>query len=460
MTPDEVRAAARELYSFHQRFAPLFGSQPAQDHALAYLRGLLQHDGRKNAEAMALVFDDDQPRAVQQFLTDSPWDYRSVQREVQAVFAQQLVPSTATWGLGTVGVLDDSGFPKKGNRSVGVQRQWCGRLGKKDNCQVGVFLVGVTPAGAALLDQQIYLPEEWVLDRQRRREAGVPRRITFRTKPQLGLDLHARIEQAGHVHFDWLTCDEGYGRDGAFLAELERRRQFYVAEVPVTTTVWTEDPSTQVPDYSGRGRRPVRPLRDSVRSVAAVAEAVAADAWEVLCLREGSGEPVAYEFAAVRVWAMREREPGPAVWLVMRRPLGGGRPEEVKYYLSNGPAETPLATLALVSGCRVRVEECFEDGKMYLGMAHYEVRSWAGWHHHMSLVAVAHLLVSRVRLRLQKKSWAELGHDGAAVEGGVATAGAVGGGSLADRGVPPAPQRGSQAFACQALAEETPRGPR
>ena len=404
MTPTDVRAAAGELYTFHQRFAPLFGYQPAQQHALAYLRGLLQHDGRKNAEAIALSFDDDQARAVQQFLTDSPWDYHRVQQEVQAIFAQELVPSTRTWCLGTVGVLDDSGFPKKGTHSVGVQRQWCGRLGKKDNCQVGVFLVGVTPAGCALLDQQIYLPEDWVLDPKRRQEVGVPRRVTFRTKPQLGLELHTRVQQAGHIHFDWLTCDEGYGRDGAFLSELERRRQRYVAEVPVTTTVWTQDPATQIPEYTGRGRRPMRPVRDSVRSVVAVAAALPATAWQVLCLRAGSGEPVTYEFAATRVWAMRDQEPGPAVWLLVRRPLGGGPPEEVKYYLSNAPGETPLETLALVAGCRVRVEEYLEDGKMHLGMAHYEVRSWAGWHHHMALVAVAHLLVTRVCLRLQKKS--------------------------------------------------------
>jgi SRSO17 transposase len=459
MTPDEVRAAARDLFHFHQRFAPRFGYQPARDHALAYLRGLLQHDGRKNAEALALAFDDDRPRAVQQFLTDSPWDYGTVQEGVQATFAQEFVPAAATWSLGTVGVLDDSGFPKKGDRSVGVQRQWCGRLGKKDNCQVGVFLVGVTPAGTALLDHQVYLPEDWILDRQRRRQAGVPRRVTFRTKPQLGLDLHARVSAAGHVRLDWLTCDEGYGRDGAFLAELERRRQRYVAEVPVTTTVWTEDPATQIPDYSGRGRRPLRPARDSVRGVAAVAEELRQEAWQVLCLREGAGEPVAYQFAAVRVWAMRDQGPGPAVWLLLRRPLAGDPAGEVKCYLSNAPAETPLPTLALVAGCRVRVEEYFEDSKMYLGMAQYEVRSWAGWHHHMALVAVAHLLVSRVRLRLQKKSRAEPGHGGAAAEGGVTTAGAFSGGGVAGRGIPLGSERGGQAFACQAVAEETPKSP-
>jgi SRSO17 transposase len=402
MTPDEVRAAASELHRLHQRFAPLFGSAPLQGHALTYLRGLLLLPDNKNTEAIALNQGDGAVRPLQQFLADSPWDWRIVQQEIQATFAEDLVPSTRTWELGTVGVLDESGFPKKGDHSVGVDRQWCGRLGKKDNCQVGVYLVGVTPAGCALLDHQIYLTEEWVLDRQRRTEVGVPRRITFRTKPQLGLDLHQRVLAAGQVRFDWLVFDELYGRNEEFLAELEKRRQRYVGEVPVTTTVWTEDPATQVPPYGGRGRQPTRPVRDSVRSVVAVAAALPAAAWQVLCLREGSGEPVAFEFAAVRVWAMRDQQAGPPIWLLIRRPVGGVG--EVKYYVSNAPEATPLATLAMVSGCRHRVEEYFADSKGYLGMADYEVRSWTGWHHHMTLVALAHLLVTRTHLRLKKKT--------------------------------------------------------
>jgi SRSO17 transposase len=401
MTPDEVRAAASHLGELHQRFAPLFGYRQAQHHALTYLRGLLLLEGRKNTEAIALTFGDGQVQPLQQFVGSSPWDYRGVQREIQAVFAETLVPSTQHWPLGTVGVIDESGFAKKGTHSVGVARQWCGRLGKKENCQVGVYLVGVTPAGTALLDHRVYLPEDWVLDRQRRQEVGIPHSVVFRTKPQLALDLHARVRGAGAVSFDWLVFDELYGRDGAFLAELERRQQCYVGEVPVTTTVWTEEPATQWPEYSGRGRRPTRPLRDSVRSVKAVAESLPAACWRVLCLREGSGEPVAFEFAAVRVWAMRDQKPGPPVWLLIRRPVGGVG--EVKYYVSNAPAETSLETLALVSGCRMRVEEYFEDGKGYLGMGQYEGRSWAGWHHHMALVALAHLLVTGVRQRLKKK---------------------------------------------------------
>jgi SRSO17 transposase len=138
-----------------------------------------------------------------------------------------------------------------------------------------------------------------------------------------------------------------------------------------------------------------------VRTVQEVAKALPAESWQVLCLREGAGEPVIFEFAAVRVWAMRDQKPGPPVWLLLRRPVGGDG--EVKYYVSNAPEQTPLKVLALVSGCRVRVEEYFEDGKGYLGMGHYEARSWLGWHHHMTLVALAHLLVTGVRQRLKKK---------------------------------------------------------
>lgn len=402
MTPDEVRAAASHLSELHQRFAPLFGYQPAQGHARTYLRGLLLHDGRKNTEAIALTFGDGQVRPLQEFLGSSPWDHRPVQQEVQAVFAETLVGSTSEWNIGTIGVIDESGFPKKGTHSVGVARQWCGRLGKKDNCQVGVYLVGVTPAGTALLEHQLYLPEEWILDKERRREVGIPRSVTFRTKPQIALDLHARVQAKGLVSFDWLVFDELYGRNEEFLARLEQRQQLYVGEVPVSTTVWTLDPATQTPEYSGRGRRPTQPVRDSVRSVKEVAAELPEEAWQVLCLREGSGEPVAFEFAAVRVWTMRDQQPGPPSWLLLRRPVGGAG--EVKYYVSNAGEQTPLAVLALVSGCRVRVEEYFADGKGYLGMGHYEGRSWAGWHHHMTLVALAHLLVTGVRLRLKKKS--------------------------------------------------------
>jgi SRSO17 transposase len=414
MTPSEVRAAAGELVHLHQRLAPLFGRKEARAQALVYLNGLLLGQGRKSAEPMALVFgqpkDDDinqnQVLALQRFLTYSPWDTQAVQREVQAVFAEQVVPSTADGAIGTVGVIDESGFVKKGTHSVGVQRQYCGRVGKKENCQVGVFLVGVTPAGSALLDHQLYLPQTWAADAKRRKKAGVPKEIEFQTKPQIGIALLRRTREHGLVKFDWIIADEFYGHNGDFLDDLEGLQQRYVIEVPATTTVWTVDPQTQVPAHAGR-RGPAAPLpprdrvRQHVRSVRAIAQTVPSTSWQVLQLRAGAKGPLAFAFARVRVWAVRHRKPGPACWLLLRRSL---EPDaELKYYVVNAPEEEPLETMALVTGTRYRVEEFFEEGKGYLGMAQYEARAWSSWHHHMSLVALAHLFVTLTRQRLKKK---------------------------------------------------------
>lgn len=409
MTTDELRATASALTSLHQRFAPLFGRKEAQAQALVYLNGLLLSQERKSAEPMALVFgeaDDDgigpnQVLALQRFLSQSPWDYQDVQHEIQAVFAEQLVPSTATWSIGTVGVFDSSGFPKKGIKSVGVQRQYCGRLGKKENCQVGVFLVGVTPAGCALLDHQLYLPQVWAQDKKRRAKVHVPKDIRFETELKIAVRLLDRTQAAAKVRFDWVTADETYGRNGTFLDDLEARSQRYVVEVPVNTTVWTVDPATQVPPSQGTGRPPRRPRRDRVPTVAAVAASLPADAWHAYQLREGACGPLVFEFAVVRVWAVRHRQPGPPIWLLVRRSLGAE--PEIKYYVCNASAETPLETMALVSGCRYRVEEYLQEGKSYLGMAQYEARGWSSWHHHMSLVALAHLLVTWTRQKLKKK---------------------------------------------------------
>jgi SRSO17 transposase len=409
MTTYELRATARELVQIHHRFAPLFGRKEAQAQSLVYLNGLLLASGRKSAEPMALAFgqaDDggisqNQVLALQRFLTYSPWSAQDVQREVQDVFAQRLVPSTTDWPIGTVAVIDESGFVKKGSESVGVQRQYCGRVGKKENCQVGVFLVGVTPAGTALLEQQLYLPKSWANDAQRRQKTAVPEETQFQTKPQIGIELLRRTQAHGLVKFDWLTADEFYGHNGVFLDALEQMHQRYVVEVPVNTTVWTVDPQTQVPPYRGRGPCPTRPKRDHVQSVRDIVRDLPASAWQVLQLRAGAKGPLAFAFARLRVWAVRHRRPGPACWLIARRSL---EPDaEVKYYLSNAAADEPLETMALVTGTRYSVEEFFGEGKGYLGMAQYEARAWSSWHHHMSLVALAHLFVTLTRQRLKKK---------------------------------------------------------
>jgi SRSO17 transposase len=405
MTEDEVRAAAERLVQFHDRFAPLFGKAQAQDHAYIYVKGLMVCPERKSIEPIAINVGDGQVSALQKFINIAPWDHADVQAEVQSAFADELVPTAAESPIGVVGVVDESGFAKKGDHSAGVGRQHNGRLGKEDNCQVGVFLVGVTPGGSALLDHQLYLPESWCEESracaERRAKVHIPEAVGFRTKPRIAAGLIGQAAALGVVPLDWITADEEYGRSGEFLDELESLELRYVVEVPVTTTIWTADPATCVPAYGGRGRVPTRPSREAVASVAEAASGWDRSAWRALQVRQGAKGPLAFEFACVRAWAVRHGEPGPPVWLVVRRSLEAV--PEVKYYVSNADASTPPGVLAQVACTRHAVEDYFEDCKSYLGMAQYETRSYVGWHHHMSLVAMAHLFITLTRRDLGKK---------------------------------------------------------
>lgn len=410
MATNIPRALGRKLVAFHEHFAPCFGRREARAHSLVYLKGLVMGENRKSVERIALQFarnsvgepaGQNEVLALQDFLTVSPWDNQAVQHQVQVTFSEQLTPSTAEWPLGVVGVIDESSFVKKGTESCGVKRQWCGRLGKKENCQVGVFLLGVTPAGSALLDHQLYLPTEWAADRRRRKKTRVPRDITFQTKPEIAARLIERTLDAGVVRFDWITVDELYGRDGAFLDALEARGLRYVAEVPVNTTVSLRGPFSPASVSDDQSLRSLELSEDRVMSVRAVVQELPVDAWHTYQLRDGAKGPLVFAFAFIRVWARRHRQPGAPQWLVVRRSLAADA--EYKYYLSNADGQTPTQHLALVTGTRWRVEEFFEDGKGDFGMADYEARSWTSWHHHMSLVAMAHLFVTVNRHELKQQ---------------------------------------------------------
>src|SRR3954466_4336369 len=197
MTKDDVRAAAERLVEFHERFAPLFGKEQAQDHAYSYVKGLMVCPERKSSEPIALNVGNGNVSAMQKFVKIAPWDHGDIQAEVQAVFAEELVPTAGDSPVGVVGIVDESGFSKKGDHSAGVGRQYNGRLGKEDNCQVGVFLVGVTPGGAALLDHQLYLPEAWCdpgkAAAERRNKAHIPEAVAFHTKPQIAAGLIRQV---------------------------------------------------------------------------------------------------------------------------------------------------------------------------------------------------------------------------------------------------------------------------
>lgn len=413
MTRDDVRAAGRRMARWHQRFVALFGRREAQEHSEVYLRGLCSNLRRKNVEAIALRFakardgaaaEEKEVVAMQSFVTASPWEAGQLQREIQAVFAEELVPSCSSWSLSTVGVIDESGFVKQGTESVGVARQHCGRVGGVANCQVGVFLIGVTPAGTGLLDHRLFLPEHRANDREHRKKTRVPDEITFQTKPQIAAQMIRRTRRAGQVKFSWIVGDELYGASGDLLDALEEINQRYLLETKSNTTVWVEDPAGRKSIYKGPKRRAREGgwRQPGVRPVRELAAELPGEAWQPIKLREGSKGPLIYEYARLRVWAVRHGKPGPPIWVVFQRSLDD--PGEFRYHVSNADEATPLEEMALAGGARWRVEEFFHDAKSHLGMADHQTRAWSSWHHHMSLVALAHLYVTLTQRELERKT--------------------------------------------------------
>ncbi len=412
---------AASFATFHAHFAPLFGRTEVQQHAERYLRGLLvQHADRRNAENLAEAVGGVNPRALQRFLTDAPWDHGPVIDRLQAFLAPRLNDPQGVW------IIDDTGFAKQGRQSVGVARQYSGTLGKVGNCQIGVGLTYASPRGHTLVDLGLYLPKSWTDDPLRCAAAGVPQEVTYQAKPDLALALLRAARKRGHLDAAWVTADEGYGQVPSFRDTLDTEGWWYVVEVPCTTRIFVEEAVAAVPPWKGRGKKPTRPRllagEAPPMTVTAVAAALSPAAWYTTTVAEGAQGPRRYQFAVLRVWECRDDLPGRECWLVLRRNLDGS---ELKFMLSNAPPTTDAATLGRVGATRWSVETDIQTHKAEIGLDEYEVRSWDGWHHHitMSLLAGAFLL-------LLQQEWGEKdaadhaatgepGAAGTAAEGGV-----------------------------------------
>lgn len=419
----DLESIADGLAAYHAHFAPFFARQEQRTWAEVYLRGLLVADvPRKNVEAMALRLLGAGPgaerhvRALQHFVGEGAWDDDAFLAE-----HQRLVDETLGEADGVL-IIDGSDVPKQGTHSAGVARQWCGASGKKDNCQAGVFLGYASRKGATLLDRRLYLPEAWFTAayRERWRACAIPADTPFRTKHALAGELVERAVHRGTLRARWVTCDEGFGDDPAFLARLDALDLSYLAEVPCATQVWPlAEPATGHPrpapqswvppqTASRKGPAPRRPRLHphSARAlrVDAIAAQLPAAAWQRYRILEGSKGPLVADFAALRVVAKRARLPAEEVWVLLRRKVEGP-PDvpELKYYLSNAPADTPLGALVWVSGMRWPIESCFAECKGELGLDHYELRFWPGWHHHMTLVLLAHHFLVRLQARLDQR---------------------------------------------------------
>jgi SRSO17 transposase len=448
MEGEEFARVYEAFRAFHACFAPAFGRKQWREHSAQYLHALLvQSEERRNAENLAEVVPVS-PRALQRFLTQARWDDEAVIARLQAYLGPRLTDPLAIW------VVDGSDFPKQGTKSVGVARQYCGALGKVANCQAGVFLAYVGPKGRALVDKRLYLPQGWTGDPERCAAAGVPEpKQRYQAKTDLALAMLRQARAWGHLRAEWVAGDDAFGMSPAFRDGLAAQGLRFVLDVPPATPVWPLHPTWTSPASRGHGPRPKpKPRDEERRTVEQRSLALPKEAWREVTVAEGAQGPREYRFSAERVRETRDGQPGGVLWAVYRQNLDGSEP---RYYVSNAPEDTPLATLARVGGSRWPIETEFETAKSDVGLDEYETRTWAGWHHHITLC----LLAGAFLVSLQQ-DWGEkdaAAHAPAGVPGGaggIAPEAVRAGGATAVAGGRAMAQR-----AGEALARETARRP-
>ena len=387
-----------EFDAFHARFADLFERSESREQARKYLRGLLTEAQRKNSWQVAEAVGDPIPDRMQRLLYRVPWDADAARDRLQ-----EFVSETFGDPQG-IGVVDETGFLKKGKKSVGVARQYTGTAGKRENSQVATVLSYATKDAHVFLDRELYLPEDWARDRTRRAEARVPQEVGFATKSQQAIAMLERAWEHG-VPMRWVTGDEVYGDAPRLRETIQAHGRFYVLAVSATTRVWTERPEIEEPaeQTGGRPRRAPRLAKGAptARMVSEVIASLPRSAWKRLAVVEGEKGMIAYHWAHVRVVESRDQLPGPDVWLLARRLPS--TPDKLSYYLAYAPPKTSLEMLVRVASTRYTVEQCIEEAKGETGLDEYEVRFWHSWYRHITLSMMAHAWLASIKLREQGK---------------------------------------------------------
>lgn len=384
----------QRFLDFCERFGGYFRqrTRTVETSVQHYVRGLLQAE-TKNMERMEEVIPEADHQALHHMLSESAWSERAVLDQV-AQEANRLLGGDADSAL----LIDESGCPKKGTQSVGVARQWCGQLGKVENCQVGVFAALSRGTEATLIDGRLFLPEAWTSDSARCQAAGVPQaQRGFQRKTDLALAMIVHARQQG-IGFAWVGFDGFYGSDPAFLRALEDRGEVFVGDVHKDQRIYLEDPRPLVPPaQTAHGRPPTR-LQAQTPAVRVDhwAQQQPATAWQAVTLRDGTKGPLRVEILHRRVWLWDGEEAQARPWhLLVRREIDD--PTEIKYSLSNAAADTPAPRLAFMQGQRYWIERALQQGKQDVGLGDYQVRGWRGWHHHLTLVMMAMLFLLEER---------------------------------------------------------------
>jgi SRSO17 transposase len=400
MTADEILALGPRIEQFLRLFDECFVDDGTRHHLRVYVQGQLSNLPRKSVEPIAVAADM-APKTLQQFLSLAKWDHLLMRDRLQHRVA------SGHRGPHVIGVFDETGCPKKGHKTPGVQHQYCGASGKNDNCIVTVHLALAEGPFHCLLDSELFLPEVWSEDRARCRCAGIPEALVHRPKWQIGLELYD-IARGNGLAFAWVTFDEGYGGKPGFLRGLIARGQRFVGEVPGSLTGWIERPAVTSRPYrkggKGRPRKVPRLVSGSSRALSLKdhllsSRAFLAQPWQTYHVKDSDKGPMVWEAKRVTMTFKDENDlPGPSLELVAARDVRDR--EKVKYFVSNAPAETATDPLLLVGLTRWHVERCFEDGKTELGFDHWEGRSYEGLKRHQTVSAVSFLLLAEVRREL------------------------------------------------------------
>ena len=401
MTTSAMEKCRKRLEQFLGDLLEPQGRRERRQWSSVYVRGLLLDGERKSIEPMAARLPEGNVQALQQLIGQSPWPWAPVWERLARRMTAELAPDP-------VWVIDDTGFPKQGRHSVGVERQYSGTLGKTGNCQVAVSLHQVGPEEGTILGWRLYLPESWAQDAPRRAEAGIPASVIFRTKWQLALDLIDEA-QAWGLPDRVVLADAGYGDVTEFRKGLEERGLPYVVGVPSHLGVWTKPPRLHKLKARGRGRPP-RAYHYGEQRPLAVREVVEkVRGWKRVRWREGTQGWLESRFYACRVQPSHGfnegQPPQKEVWLLVEWPRTEKEP--TKYFLCDLPAHYTLRRLVRITKCRWQIEQDYQQLKEELGLDHYEGRSWAGWHHHVTLVMLAHAFLTLEKLRGKKNFWVD-----------------------------------------------------
>jgi SRSO17 transposase len=413
----DVEGFFDELHAFHEAFRPCFERSEPRDHFFRYMVGQFSSLERKSIEPIALQGGASSVRAMQRGISDVAWDEAQMLKTYHRFVAADMGEPDG------VLIVDETGFPKKGKASVGVARQYCGSLGKVENCQVGVFAAYASRQGYALVDKRLFLPEQWFADTYTtgRTQCAVPKDLGFQTKPQLAAAMIQAVHAAGILPFRYIAADCLYGNSPEFWAACEAcvGTVAFVA-IPEDTRCWLQPCATQRRPYKYRGETRTKRVAMApdvpARAVAQLARELEAPCWYRRTVSEGTKGPIVYEFARKRVQLCKDGQPAQTVWLVLKRTLG----EEPTYwyYISNAPWSASFRLLVWLSGVRWAVEQCFAETKTELGMDHYELRKYPGWQHHMLTCMLAHFFLWHLKIRLGEKSASIDGSPGTAPAGG------------------------------------------